>query len=128
MLPAAYLRLICCILVSLSSKPNDDHCCTSSLFQVQEIPRQWYDDSRIIIGPILHITCSPRIKLQEPATITVPISLNGNEIVSTEYENVKVLVKNDDETSDWEEITDQLPRPADFTNGVVTFQAKHFTE
>ncbi|XP_078368659.1 uncharacterized protein LOC144652510 isoform X2 [Oculina patagonica] len=97
--------------------------------KVQEIPRQWYAHSGIIIGPVLHITCSPAIQLGEPATITMPISLRADKIVSAEFSsmNVKVLVNTDEETSDWKDITEQLPKPAELTNGVVTFQATHFT-
>lgn len=96
---------------------------------MQEIPRQWYDDSEIIAGPVLHITCSPAIQLGEPATITMPISMQAEKIVSAEFssENVRVLENSDEESSDWREITDELPKPADLRNGLVTFQAKHFT-
>ncbi|XP_078368375.1 uncharacterized protein LOC144652233 isoform X3 [Oculina patagonica] len=97
--------------------------------KVQEIPQQWYDDSGIIAGPVLHITCSPAIQLGEPATITIPISMQADKVVSAEFssKNVRVLVNTDEESSDWKEITDQLPRPADLSNGVVTFQTTHFT-
>ena len=96
---------------------------------MQEIPQQWFDDSEIIVGPVLHITCSPAIQLGKPATITMPISLQADTIDFAEFssENVRVLVNSDEETSDWKEITDQLPRQANLTNGVVTFQATHFT-
>ena len=96
---------------------------------MQEIPRQWFNDSGIIAGPVLHITCSPAIQLGEPATVTLPISLQTDTIDFAEFSsnNVRVLVNSEEETSDWKDITDQLPRPADFTNGVVTFQAAHFT-
>ncbi len=96
---------------------------------MQEIPRQWYDDTGIIVGPVLHITCSPAIRLVEPATITMPLSLQADQIDFAEYssKNVRVLVNYDEESSDWKEITDQLPRPADLTSGVVTFQVTHFT-
>ncbi len=59
----------------------------------------------------------------------MPISLRADKIVSAEFssKNVRVLVNTDEETSDWKDITEQLPRPADLTNGVVTFQATHFT-
>ncbi|XP_078368668.1 uncharacterized protein LOC144652516 isoform X2 [Oculina patagonica] len=97
--------------------------------KVQEIPRQWFDDSGITAGPVLHITCSPAIHLGEPATITMPLWLQTDKVDFAEYssKNVRVLVNSDEESSDWNEITDQLPRPADLTNGVVTFQATHFT-
>jgi len=36
-------------------------------------------------------------------------------------------MNSDEESSQWTEITDQLPRPADLTNGVITFQVTHFT-
>jgi len=98
--------------------------------QVQEIPQQWFDDSEII-GPILHITCSPAIQLVEPATITIPTSLqadkNGCGEPSFESAHVRLLMNSDEETSHWTEITEQLPRPADLTNCVITFQATHFT-
>ena len=96
---------------------------------MQEIPRQWLDDSGVLVGPVVHITCSPVIQLFEPATITIPISLQAdkNEFAEVTSGNVRVLVKSDEETSDWIEITGQLPTPADLTNGVVTFQVTHFT-
>lgn len=104
-------------------------------FEVQEIPRQWYEDGGVIVGPVLHITCSPEIQLLDPATITIPISLQDkNEFTELSSGNVRVLVnsyeEDENETSqsaDWEEITSQLPRPADLTNGVVTFQVTHFS-
>lgn len=99
--------------------------------QVQEIPQQWFDDGEIIAGPVLHITCSPAIQLVEPAIITIPTSLRADKNVCAEpsFKNahVRLLVNSDEETSHWTEITDRLPRPADLTNGLVTFQVTHFT-
>lgn len=98
--------------------------------QVQEIPQQWFDDHEII-GPVLHIACSPAIELVEPAIITIPTSLQADKNVRAEFSfknaHVRLLMKSDEETSQWTEITDQLPRPADLNNGVITFQATHFT-
>ena len=96
---------------------------------MQEIPQQWFDDSEIIAGPVLHVTCFPAIHLAEPAKITLPVSLQPDTIDFAEFssKDVMLLFNSDEERSDWKEITDQLPRPADFTNGVVTFQATHFT-
>ncbi len=55
--------------------------------------------------------------------------MQADKVVSAEFssKNVRVLVNTDEESSDWKEITDQLPRPADLSNGVVTFQTTHFT-
>ncbi len=96
---------------------------------MQEIPWRWFNESGIIAGPVLHITCSHAIQLVEPATITTPISMQAETIDFTGFssKNVRVLVNSDDESSDWKDITDQLPRPVDLTNAVVTFQVTHFT-
>ena len=98
--------------------------------QVQEIPQQWFDDHEII-GPVLHIACSPAIEFVEPAIITLPTSLQADENVRAEasFKNahVRLLMNSDEESSQWTEITDQLPRPADLTNGVITFQVTHLT-
>lgn len=97
--------------------------------QVQEIPHQWFDDSEII-GPVLHIACSPAIQLVEPVTITIPTSLQAdkNDCGKPSFKNphVRLLMNSDEETSHWTEITEQLPRP-NLTNGMITFQATHFT-
>ena len=97
---------------------------------MQEIPHQWFEESEIIVGPILHITCSNNFELLEPATVTIPISLSADKREFSEFSssNVKVLAKLDEEASDWKEITRQLPSPADLTNGVVTFQVTHFSK
>ena len=102
---------------------------------MHEIPRQWYEDSGVIVGPILHITCSPEMQLFQPATITLPFSLQDNiECSELSSGNVRVLVnsyeEDENETNpraDWEDITSQLPRPADLTNGVVTFEVTRFS-
>ena len=102
---------------------------------MQEIPQQWYKDSGVIVGPVLHITCSPEIQFFDPATITLPLSLQGNdEFAELSSGKVTVLVNTyeedeneSDQRAEWEEITSQLPRPADLTNGVVTFQVTHFS-
>lgn len=102
---------------------------------MQEIPRQWYEDSGVIVGPILHITCSPEIRLLDPATITLPFSLeDNNECAELSSGNLRVLLnsyeEDENETNpraDWEDITSQLSRPAHLENGVVTFQVEHFS-
>ena len=67
----------------------------------------------------------------EPATISIPTSLQADKNVCAEpsFKNahVRLLMNSDEGTSHWTEITDQLPRPADLNNGVITFQATHFT-
>lgn len=97
---------------------------------MQEIPHQWFDESEIIVGPVLHIACSHNFVLLEPATITIPISLQADKRKFSKFSssNLKVLVKSDDEASDWKEITRQLRNTADLTNGVVTFQVTHFSK
>ena len=98
--------------------------------QVQEIPQEWFDESEIIC-PVLHIASSPAIHLVEPAIITIPTSLQANKNdcgkPSFKDAHVSLLMNSDEETSRWTEITEQLPRPAHLTKGVVTFQATHFT-
>ena len=98
--------------------------------QVQEIPQQWFDESEIIC-PVLHIACLPAIQLVKPAIITIPTSLqaNKNDCGKPSFKNaqVRLLMNSDEETSHWTEITEQLPRPAHLTKGVITFQVTHFT-
>ena len=52
----------------------------------------------MIVGPVLHITCSPEIQFFDPATITLPFSLqNNNECAKLSSGNVRVLVNSHEE-------------------------------
>ena len=99
------------------------------IFKVQEISRHWLLDSEEFAGPVLHVTCSHSIQLLKPATITLPLTMKGDDNLSSSLSciDVQVFENRDDGLSGWNEITKQLPGPAVLKNGVVTFQVTHFT-
>lgn len=99
------------------------------IMKVQEVPQQWYHDSDMVAGPVLHVTCPEFVQLFEPASITLPISLEAHENQFAEYSSCDVMVFSDceNEMSQWQEITEELPKPVELVNGVVKFQVAHFS-
>ncbi|XP_022803161.1 uncharacterized protein LOC111340569 isoform X2 [Stylophora pistillata] len=97
--------------------------------KVQEIPQEWLEESGVLAGPVLHITCSSAIQLLEPAEITLPMSLSANEEQYVDFSTCDIVVSanSDDGTTGWKDITKELPRPAELNDRVVTFQVRHFT-
>ena len=84
----------------------------------------------MVTGPVLHVTCPEFVQLVEPASITLPISLEAHENHFAEYSSSDVIVylNSENEMSEWQEITEELPKPVVLMDGVVTFQVAHFSE
>lgn len=104
-------------------------CSDYFILKVQEIPEEWLEESGVLAGPVLHITCSSAIQLLEPAEITLPMSLSANEeqYVDFSTRDIVVSANSDDGTTGWKDITKELPRPPELNDRVVTFQVRHFT-
>ena len=99
--------------------------------QVQEVPNDDYEEQRVFLGPILHISCSLDIELQEPALIRIPITLQQDQIKLPDLSSshVRIFYRNKkDKSKEWVEITRQLKMKAQIENGVVTFQVNHLCE
>lgn len=96
--------------------------------KVQELPSIVHNGHGMLVGPILHISSSDNVELLEPAKITIPLDFfQGNR----ELENVlsgewKILHNSREKSQEWTESTVKLVMPPVHTDGVMTFQVKHF--
>lgn len=78
---------------------------------------------------MIHISCSEEVKLLEPATITIPLTLreDSEELLDEKSSQVRVFfLDTKDASSGWADITGELAS-VDLKNGVVTFQVSHFS-
>ncbi|KAJ7363162.1 hypothetical protein OS493_011440 [Desmophyllum pertusum] len=99
--------------------------------KVQEVPNDDYEEQRVFLGPILHISCSLDVELQEPAFIRIPITLQQDQTKLPELSPSHISIfycSTKDKSQEWVEITKQLETPAQIENGVVTFQVNHFSK
>ncbi|XP_022806861.1 uncharacterized protein LOC111343925 isoform X2 [Stylophora pistillata] len=97
--------------------------------KVQEIPEEWLEECGVLVGPVLHITCSSALQLLEPAEITLPLSLRADakRYKDLSTRGIVVSANADDGITGWKDITKELPRPVKLNDGMVTFQVTHFT-
>ena len=84
----------------------------------------------MLASPIVHISCSENVELVEPATIKVPLTLCEDKkglatVLSADHVRILHLTTKG-RSPEWTEITDQLETKPVVTNGIVTFQVKHF--
>lgn len=97
--------------------------------KAQEPPKINQHREELLVGPILHISCSHDEELLEPAEINVPLALfeGKKELVNAHSGLWRVLhFKSTQETVQWTDITDQLDIPVFLTDGIVKFQVKTF--
>ena len=82
----------------------------------------------MLAGPILHISCSHNVKLLEPAKIKVPLTLfeGKRELTDLASGQWRLLHYSREKPQEWTESTDQLEMPPVLTDGILTFQVKHF--
>ncbi|PFX14538.1 hypothetical protein AWC38_SpisGene21295 [Stylophora pistillata] len=117
------------VSVTISAENVRDRSNLELILKVQEIPQQWFDCGEEFAGPVLHIKCPQITDLAEPATITLPLLLQGDKDELSKFSATDLRVfkcRSGDERADWDEITMQLPNAVELMNGVVRFQVKHF--
>ena len=81
-------------------------------------------------SPIVHISCSENVQLVEPATVKVPLNLCEDKkalglVLSADHVRILHLATKG-RSPEWTKITDQLETKPVVTNGIVTFQVKHY--
>jgi len=82
----------------------------------------------MLVGPVLHISSSDNVELLEPAKITIPLTFFQGK---REFEDIRsgewtILHNSREKSQQWTEDTVQLVMPPALTDGIVTFQVKHF--
>ena len=82
----------------------------------------------MLVGPVLHISCSHNVELLEPATITIPLTFfrGRRELAHLLSSQWRILHCSREKSEEWTESTDQLVMPPVLTDGIVTFQVTHF--
>ena len=101
--------------------------------QVQGASNDNFEERRIFVGPILHISCPVEVELEEPALVTIPVSLQRDQIERLDLSSSHIRVfyqstRKKSQTQEWVEITSQLKTPPKLENGVVSFQVNHFSK
>ena len=83
----------------------------------------------MLVGPVLHISSSHNVELLEPAKVTIPLTFfEGNkELMNLHSGEWRILHYSREKSQHWTESTDQLVMPPVLTDGIVTFQVKHFS-
>ncbi len=83
----------------------------------------------MLVGPILHISCSHNVELLEPAKIKVPLALfeGKKELADLSSGQWRLLHYSREKSQDWTESTEQMEIPPVLTDEIVTFQVKHFS-
>ena len=83
----------------------------------------------MLAGPILHISCSHNVELSEPAKIRIPLTLfeGKRELTDLASGQWRILHCSKEKSQEWTENTDQLEMPPILTDGIVTFQVRHFS-
>ncbi|KAL9961847.1 hypothetical protein ACROYT_G030874 [Oculina patagonica] len=96
--------------------------------KVQEPPSLDRDKERMLVGPILHISCSHDVELLEPAKLKVPLAFfeGKRELADLSSGQWRILHYSREKSQEWAECTDQLEMPPVLIDGIVTFQVKHF--
>ena len=82
----------------------------------------------MLAGPILHISCSHNVELLKPAKIRIPLTLfeGKKELADLPSGQWRLLHHSKENSQEWAESTDQLEMLPVLTDGIVTFQVKHF--
>ena len=99
-----------------------------SSLKVQEPPSIGPNGDGMLVGPVLHITSSENVELLEPAKITIPLTFfqgkrNLGDLRSGEW---KILHNSRQKSQEWTEDTVRVVTPPVLTDGIVTFQVRHF--
>ena len=100
---------------------------SSLLNQVQDVPNADFEETLVLVGPILHIDSPMEGELEEPASITMPIALEQDQekVQNVETSQVRLCSRNKrDDSKEWVDITKELKPPAKLEDGVLTFQVK----
>ena len=85
----------------------------------------------MLVGPILHISCSHDVELLEPAKISVPLALfeGKRELADMHSGQWRILhCQSRQKSQEWTDITDQLEMSVALTDEIVTFQVKTFCQ
>lgn len=83
----------------------------------------------MLVGPVLHISSSHSVELLEPAKIKIPLAFfeGKRELVDLRSGEWRILHYSREKSQEWTESTDRLDKQPDLTDGIVTFQVKHFS-
>ena len=100
--------------------------------QVQEAPCDAFPNRTIFAGPILHISCNPKLgHLSTPATLKLPVTLREDSIKLPYHSPYDLRIfcrRSEDKEPEWAEMTEELGRSVDLENGIVTFEVYHLSE
>ena len=97
--------------------------------KLQEGPNIGPNREGMLVGPILHVSCSHNIELLEPAKISIPLTLfeGKRELSAQSSGQWRILHYSSEKSQEWTEITDQLKMPPVVIDGILTLKVKHFS-
>lgn len=97
---------------------------------MQQVPNDGFEERKVFVSPVLHISCSMEVEFKEPASIRIPITLEQDQMSLLDLSNYRIRIFHQSEkrnkSREWVEITSELNSPAKLENGVVSFQVNHF--
>jgi len=99
--------------------------------KLQQTPNDDFEERGVFFSPILHISCPVEVKLEEPALIRIPITLEEKQIDLQNLSSSQIRVFHRctrRKSQEWAEITRKLKTPPKLENGVVSFQVKRFSQ
>jgi len=97
---------------------------------VQEVPRDEFKGKKVLVGPILRISCGEVVEFLKPVTIQLRVSLRTEplDIPDVSKCRVKVLfLRSEDEQKGWVEITEEVKNSTRFDGKTVRFQVQRFS-
>ena len=97
---------------------------------MQQVPNDGFEERKVFVSPVLHISCTIELDFKEPASIRIPITLEQDQMKLLDLSNCHIRIfyqsKKRTTSQEWVEITSELETPAKLENGVVSFQVNHF--
>lgn len=100
--------------------------------QVQQVSNDDFEEKRVFVAPILHVSCSKEVEHKTPASIRIPITLpqekseQQSKLENLSSSHIRVCSRRD-ESQEWDEITGQSEPPPKLENGVVAFQVDNIS-
>lgn len=95
---------------------------------MEQVTNDDFEEKRVFVGPILHMSHSVEDELKEPASVRLPITLqqDQNDLENLPSSHIRVF-RRTGSSQEWVEITRQLKTPAKLENGFVTFQVNNIS-
>ena len=95
---------------------------------MEQVTNDDFEEKRVFVGTILHMSHSVEDELKEPASIRLPIALqqDQNELPNLPSSHIRVFHRTG-RSQEWVEITGQLKPPVKLKNGFVTFQVNNIS-